>query len=96
MMISHQSPENVLVVIENLDLKDKDFTPWNVNVSAIPKPLAFIGEKLDLNDLSSSYFIYVCRIDRELLKKRDYRDERWAAKQKDRTGKKKWKNAPPL
>ena len=96
MVISHQSPERVLVLVENQDLKDKDFTPWNVSVSAIPKPPAFAGERLDLNDLSSSYFIYVCRMDPELLKKRAYRDERWAAKQKDRTGRRKWKNAPPL
>jgi SAM-dependent methyltransferase len=95
-LISHHLPEKVLLHIENLDLKDVDFTPWVVSVSAIPKPIAFEGERLDLNDLSSVYFIYVCSIEQEMLKKKLFRDERWARKLKERAGKTKWKSAPEL
>jgi SAM-dependent methyltransferase len=96
-LVSYQLPEAVLVFLENHDLKDAEFTPWNVSVSEIPKPAAFEGEELDLNDLATSvYFIYVCVMDPELMHRQDYRNEKMNKRKKDRLGKRDWKQAPVL
>ena len=57
--ISHGNPSERIPHLEQYDLDEVGYTPWNVDVQAIPKPIQFKDEKLDLDDPESMYFIYV-------------------------------------
>lgn len=95
-LISHQLPEKVLLLLENHDVRDVDFTPWQVEVSCIPKPIAFESEELNLNDMSSMYFIYVCCLNEGLKQQQIYREEKMVRRRRQRMGRKTWKSAPAL
>lgn len=94
-LVSHQKPESVFLLLENHDLRDLDFTPWRVHVSTIAKPAAFEGEKVD-QGLDGVYFVYACVLDIELVQKKKYRDEKAEKRKKDALGRRTWKPAPPL
>lgn len=76
LLISHGSPDTRLHLLEQYDIEEPYFTPWVIEVQAIQKPEMFIGEELDSTDPSSMYFLYICRKDPELVKRKTRRIKR--------------------
>lgn len=82
--MSHGNPEVRLKILEQLDLDLPNYTPWNTDVLALVKPQQYEEEVLDREDPDSLYFIYVHKIEPELVKKKLIKEKKLAVKAREK------------
>ena len=70
-MVSHSNPEERLQYLEQYDIDEPHYTPWEVEIQAIVKPPEYEEEELDVEDPSNLFFIYICvKIEEMVMKKK--------------------------
>lgn len=80
--ISMGAPDERLKFIEHYDIDMPNFTPWYTDVVAMEKPREFDSEEADDDDMSSYYFVYICRVEPKLVKQKKDRVKQLARKKK--------------
>lgn len=80
--ISHAPPDERLKYLEIYDIDLPNFTPWYTDVIAMEKPREYDDQDYDPDDMSTYYFIYVCRMEPKLIKQKKDRKKALAAKKK--------------
>ena len=81
-VISMGAPEERLKCLENYDIDLPNFTPWYTDVVAMEKPLEYDAQENDAEDMSSYYFVYICRVEPKLVKQKKDRVKQQAIKKK--------------
>lgn len=81
-VISMGAPEDRLKYLEIYDIDLPSFTPWYTDVIAMEKPREYDGEEPDPEDMSSYYFVYICRVEPKLVKQKKDRVRQLARKKK--------------
>lgn len=69
-LVSHGNPEERLHFLEQYDIDEPNYTPWQVEIQALSKPVAFEDENLDQEDPDSLYFIYICKKQQDMVMKK--------------------------
>jgi ubiquinone/menaquinone biosynthesis C-methylase UbiE len=80
--ISVGAPEDRLKFLEIYDIDLPLFTPWYTDVIAMEKPREYDGQDFDQDEMSSFYFIYICRMEPKLAKQKKDRVKQQAQKKK--------------
>lgn len=75
-MVSHGNPDERLHFLEQYDIDEPFYTPWEVEVQALAKPLEYEDENLDVEDPSNLYFIYICQKREDLVTKKKIKENK--------------------
>ena len=80
--ISLGAPDERLKFLEIYDIDLPNFTPWYTDVVAMEKPREYDAQETDEEDMSSYYFVYICRVEPKLVKQKNDRVNQMAVKKK--------------
>jgi len=60
-VVSYMPPEECLPMLEQFDIDEPYYTPWLIEVQAMLKPPQFENEKMDADDPTHLYWIYIAK-----------------------------------
>lgn len=87
-LVSHGNPEERLHFLEQYDIDEPNYTPWQVEIQALSKPVEFEEEDLDQDDPDSLYFIYICKKQADMVLKKLIKENKVKAELKKKKPKK--------
>ena len=68
-----------MLYLEQYDIDEPFYTPWVIEVQALPKPREVEDQEYDLDDPDSLYFVYICKKQPEMVKKKKVKEGKIAA-----------------
>jgi len=77
-LVSHGNPDDRLHFLEQYDIEEPYYTPWEVEVQALAKPLEYENEDLNVEDPDNLYFIYICQKREEMVMRKKIRENKVA------------------
>lgn len=95
-VVSYMPPEDCLPILEQFDIDEPYYTPWLIEVQAMLKPAQFEEEKMDADDPSHLYWIYVATKKELMVKLKLQKENKLKLKLKKSKGKKATIKAPNL
>ncbi len=95
-VISYLPPEDCLPLLEQFDIDEPYYTPWLIEVQAVLKPPQFESERMDFDDPSHLYWVYIATKKGWMVKLKEQRENKLKLKMKKAKTKKPTKKAPNL
>ncbi len=95
-VVSYMAPELCLPMLEQFDIDEPYYTPWLIEVQAMLKPAQYEDEKMDADDPSHLYWIYIATKKELMVALKEKKENKLKLKAKKSKGKKAMVKAPNL